>query len=132
MKVRIKKITVHRDARGWVFEPLEGSEVARFRNVHLVWTEPGAVRGNHYHERGTEVVAVTGPTLVRVREEGELHDHLVPAGEVWQFTIPPGIPHAMQNVGDSPVLMIGLNTELLERAAPDVYREALIETGSGG
>lgn len=126
MKVRVEKLTVHRDARGWVYEPLDGNAVAGFRNVHLVCTEPGAVRGNHYHERATEIVAVGGPTLVRVREEGEVRDHVVPAGEVWQFTFPPGVPHAMQNLGDAPVLMLGLNTEFLDRAAPDVHRELLI------
>jgi quercetin dioxygenase-like cupin family protein len=70
---------------------------------------------------------VGGATLVRVREAAEVRDHLVPAGEVWQFTIPPGIPHAMQNVGDSPTLILGLNTEYLDREAPDVRQEVLIE-----
>ncbi|MCP5523564.1 MAG: hypothetical protein H7A46_18660 [Verrucomicrobiales bacterium] len=127
MQIRIEKLVVRRDARGWVYEPLNGNALAGFRNVHLVWTEPGAVRGNHYHERGTEVVAVSGPTLVRFREAGGLRDHLVPPGEVWQFTIPPGIPHALKNVGDRPVLMVGLNTEFLNRDAPDVHREVLID-----
>lgn len=129
MQVLIEKITVYRDARGWVFEPVDGAEIPAFRNVHLVWTEPGAVRGNHFHERGGEVVAVGGPTLVRVLEQGEVRDHRVPEGEFWRFTIPPGVPHALQNVGDAPVLMLGLNTELLDRDAPDVHHHVLIEPG---
>jgi len=64
-RVRITKIKVHQDARGAVFEPLEPELLNGWRNVHAVLTEPGAVRGNHRHLRGTEMSSVGGAALVR-------------------------------------------------------------------
>jgi len=70
MNVVRKSFTVHHDARGAVFEPLTAIALAAQRNVHVVLTEPGQVRGNHYHTRSTEVATLYGPALVRLKESG--------------------------------------------------------------
>jgi quercetin dioxygenase-like cupin family protein len=72
------------------------------------------------------VLAVLGPARVRVEAAGEVRDHQVPAGEVWQFTFPPGVAHAVENAGEQPVFMVGFNTEAHDRAAPDTHPRALI------
>ena len=74
------------------------------RNVHLVLTEPGAVRGNHYHERGREVSVAFGPALLPLPRGGCVRDVLIPEGEAYRFTIPPGVAHAFQNTGRSPIV----------------------------
>src|ERR1700709_700387 len=56
-KVIIEPLRVARDPRGYLFEPL-GSSFEGFHNVHVVFTVPGVVRGNHYHLKGTEVCSV--------------------------------------------------------------------------
>lgn len=129
MRVKVEQVVVHADTRGRVFEPLEGAALGRFRNVHAVLTEPGAVRGNHYHRRGTEVLAVAGPMWVRVREGKTVRDYDVPAGEVWRFTFPPGVAHAMKNIGPEAAWMVGFNTEPHDRSAPDVHPAPLLEPG---
>src|ERR1700750_2393631 len=88
-QVTVEALTVHADQRGSVFEPLEAEALPDQRNVHVVVTEPGAVRGNHLHPRGTETLVIHGPALFRCREEGELADTEIPAGAVYRFTIPP-------------------------------------------
>ena len=125
-QVRITKLKAHADARGVVFEPLEPELLGGWRNVHAVITEPGAVRGNHRHLRGTEVSAVYGEALVRYRANGETRDALVPAGEVWRFEFPPGVAHAFKNTGERPFVLVSFNTELHDPAAPDVERVELI------
>jgi UDP-2-acetamido-2,6-beta-L-arabino-hexul-4-ose reductase len=92
-----------------------------------VLTEPGCLRGNHYHERGTEVLTVVGPALVRIEEEGEAYDLNVPDGEPWRFTIPAGVAHAILNTGPAPILMVAFNSEPHDPARPDVVRRVLIE-----
>jgi dTDP-4-dehydrorhamnose 3,5-epimerase-like enzyme len=125
-RVEIIKLKVHADARGAVFEPLEPQLLHGWQNVHAVITEPGAVRGNHRHLRGTEVSAVVGPALVRYCEDGQTCDARVPEGEVWRFHFPPGVSHAFRNTGDRPFLLVSFNTELHDPAAPDVERVELI------
>lgn len=128
IRVTIERIVVHRDARGSVFEPLAADALAAQRNVHIVLTEPGAVRGNHYHPLGTEVVAFPGPMLVRLRDGDERMDFEVADGEVIKLTIPPGVAHAFKNTGQTLTAMVAFNTEAHDRDQPDVAREVLIET----
>jgi UDP-2-acetamido-2,6-beta-L-arabino-hexul-4-ose reductase len=43
------------------------------KNAHIVISGPGVIRGNHYHKKGEETMAVMGPALVRVRDGNEKH-----------------------------------------------------------
>ncbi len=128
--VLVERLANHRDPRGSVTEPLRPEEFSAQRNAHVVLTEPGCIRGNHYHVRGTEILTVYGPALVRIREAGEDRDTTVPEGEAYRFTLPPGVPHAILNTGRAPILMVAFNTEPHDPAAPDVVREVLIETAT--
>jgi len=125
-KTRIETLDTRRDARGSVFEPVDEVQIAGTRNVHVVVTEPGCVRGNHHHRLGTEISVVTGPALVRLKEHGEIRDIEVPAGETWRFTVPPGVTHAYRNPGPGLMLLIGFNSEVHDPASPDVVREEIL------
>ena len=127
-RMTIEPLSFPTDARGLVLEPIGPEDLPLQRNVHLTLTEPGGVRGNHYHERGTEVSVVLGPALARYLDGGEVRDLHVPEGRAYRFTIPPGVAHAFQNTGDRPMVLIGFNTAVHDRAAPDVVRAVLIET----
>jgi dTDP-4-dehydrorhamnose 3,5-epimerase-like enzyme len=124
--VEIRKLKVHADARGAVFEPLEAALLNGWRNVHTVISEPGAVRGNHRHVRGTEVTAVLGPALVRYRCGAQIEEQQVPAGEAWRFVFPPGTAHAFKNTGTQPSVLVSFNTEAHDGARPDAEHEQLI------
>ncbi len=126
-RVQIETLRQHQDARGSVCEPLRPEELPEMRNVHAVWSEPGAIRGNHYHVRGTEVLTVFGPAMVRIQEESDRYDTDVPAGVAIRFTFPPGIPHAILNTGKTAGLTIAFNSEAHDPARPDVVREVLID-----
>ena len=128
MGVKRELLTLSRDGRGSVCEPLAGAELASQRNVHVVLTEPGQVRGNHYHLRGTETVTVYGPALARVREGGEVSDTHIPEGQAVRFTFPPGVAHAFKNTGERTNVLIAFNTVEHDPRAPDVVRDELIES----
>lgn len=127
MCVRVEPVVLHQDSRGSVFEPLEPKCLPSQRNMHVVVTEPGCVRGNHYHTRGTEVITVQGPALVRIRDGQGIQDTLIPEGVVTRFTIPPGIAHAVQNLGTRPMLLVASSDLAYDPSAPDVVCEILIE-----
>ena len=125
--VEIRKLVTHSDARGAVFEPLEPALLAGWRNVHAVVTEPGAVRGNHRHLRGTgDHREVLGPAMVRYRAGGQIEERQVPAGEAWRFVFPAGTAHAFKNIGAKPFVLVSFNTEEHDPARPDVERDELI------
>lgn len=126
-QVTVENVSFFSDARGWVIEPVSGQLLAGQRNVHVVLSEPGAIRGNHYHERSTEVFVVIGPGRVRVREHGIVRDIPVPEGQAMRFTLPPGVAHAIQNTGSRPMVLMSFGTQPHDRAHPDTVAAVLIE-----
>ena len=114
------------DQRGYVYEPLEEGHLRDQRNVHVVLTEPGAIRGNHFHPTGTEITTVCGPARVRIKEGGELATHDIPDGETWRFTFPPGVVHAFQNTGARQLVLVSFNTLPHDPANPNTVREVIL------
>jgi dTDP-4-dehydrorhamnose 3,5-epimerase-like enzyme len=127
MPLEIDSLTVHSDDRGVVFEPLAVEMIASQHNAHVVLSNPGAIRGNHYHLQGTETIAVVGPALVRVREDGTLRDIEVPEEKVYRFTFPPNVPHAIKNTGDRVNILAAFNTCQHDPQNPDTVQEILIK-----
>ena len=125
-RTRIETVATFEDARGALFEPLDAAGLARQRNTHVVLTEPGCIRGNHFHRLGTEVSVLRGPAFIRLREDGVVHDLEVPAGQTWRLTIPPGVVHAFRNPGPGPMLLVAFNTEEHDPATPDAVREEIL------
>lgn len=126
MDIIIEQIKVHSDERGFVFEPLKAQELSIQRNAHIVVNVPGAIRGNHYHLEGTEIISVTGPALVRIREKEVLRDVEVPEDEVYTFTFPPEVSHSFKNTGDQPNILASFNTLEHDPENPDTVSDILI------
>lgn len=57
-RVTIEELELHADARGLVFEPAQPEHLAAQRNAHVVITQPGGIRGNHYHRHGSEITVI--------------------------------------------------------------------------
>ena len=129
MKKIHEQIDQHTDARGTVFEPLSPAELVRQRNSHVVLSGPGRVRGNHYHTRGTEILAVRGPALVRYREEMEVTDVDVPPREVVVFRFAAGVPHAVRNTGTAENLIVAFRDVEHDPTGSDTIPEILIPPG---
>ena len=126
MKVHIDQLKTLLDLRGIVFEPIDKDNINSQKNIHVVISEPGAVRGNHYHLRGTETLAVVGPALIRVKENDELRDFEVLSGQVYRFIIPPKVVHAIKNIGDKYSILVAFNTVEHNPQKPDQVRESIL------
>jgi UDP-2-acetamido-2,6-beta-L-arabino-hexul-4-ose reductase len=120
--VQIDTVAIHADA---VFEPLGAVELAAQRNVHVVVSEPGAIRGNHRHYVGHEVAVVVGPAVVRYREASVVREVQVAAGVAQRFHFPAGVSHAFRNPGPGLMILASFNTEVHDPAHPDLERDAL-------
>jgi dTDP-4-dehydrorhamnose 3,5-epimerase-like enzyme len=126
MSVNVEEIEVHSDVRGIVFEPIAESSLDKQYNAHIVISHPDAVRGNHYHIKGTETIIVMGPALVRIKEAGKIRDINVPAQKAFRFIIPPMISHAIKNTGRQLNILAAFNTLAHDPANPDVVEDILI------
>ena len=128
MKVQFELIHQNSDSRGSVWEPLSDTELKSQGNCHVVTTQPGGIRGNHYHRVGTEIATQCGPALIVFRDETGTHRLEVNKGEAMRLLIPPGVPHAFKNNGDEPNLLVAFNTEVFNADSPDVVREVILES----
>lgn len=126
MSIKYNKLRVISDSRGFAFEPISADALSRQKNVHVVVSDPGVIRGNHYHPEGEERIAVVGPSLVRFRENDELTDIEIPAGEVYGFAFPPGMGHAIQNLSDRPNILVAFNTVEHDPETPDTIKDVLL------
>jgi len=131
MNERLTSVVIERlrraaDQRGYVYEPLDDVKLRSQRNVHVVLTHPGEIRGNHFHPIGTEITAVSGPARVRFKQGDRLETHDVPEDETWRFTFPPGVVHAIQNTGTGPLTIVSFNTVPHDPRSPDTVREHIL------
>ncbi len=126
MSIKYTNLNVVSDSRGFVFEPLPAGAFSSQKNGHVVFSDPGVIRGNHYHIKGEERIAVVGPSLVRYRQNDEIKDIDIPAGEVYAFTFPPGVGHAIQNLSDRPNVLVAFNTIVHDPEKPDTIKEVLL------
>jgi dTDP-4-dehydrorhamnose 3,5-epimerase-like enzyme len=126
LRAATQSVKTHRDARGTLFEPLSDNELQAQKNVHVVLSHPGEIRGNHVHHTAVETTTVVGPCLVRLKEEGTVRDIEVPAGEILRLTIPPGVVHAFRNTGDSAMVLVSFSTNLHDPAGEDTQREQIL------
>jgi dTDP-4-dehydrorhamnose 3,5-epimerase-like enzyme len=126
MRVYVEELEPKSDARGCVWEPVSPEDLAAQKNCHVVVTEPGGVRGNHFHKVGTEIATQRGPALVRYRDVTGVHEVKIEEGEVYRFVFPPDCAHAFKNTGSTPNLLVAFNTVPHDLASPDVCPEVLL------
>ena len=125
-RASIQAIKSHQDARGAVFEPLSDEQLVAQKNVHVVLTQPQAVRGNHVHLTATEITTVVGPCLIRLKEQGAIRDIEVAPGEIVRLEIPPGVVHAFRNTGDSAMVLVSFSTNVHDPQGGDTAREEIL------
>jgi dTDP-4-dehydrorhamnose 3,5-epimerase-like enzyme len=102
VNVTIRTSVVDSDKRGFLAKPMTEGQVESVSNVHLVSLEPHAVRGNHYHRNQTEYICVIGGRVKFVavdNETGERIDTILEGSDAPVITVPPGVTHALQNIG---------------------------------
>ena len=96
------------DERGWAFFPFQGDLASipagiDLTSFHVVKTEPGHVRGNHFHPETAEWLHVFGQAFELFwQEDGENKSETFYEENLIIF-IPPNIPHAVKNIGSGPM-----------------------------
>jgi dTDP-4-dehydrorhamnose 3,5-epimerase-like enzyme len=126
MALNYKRLRVVSDSRGVVFEPVETNDIERYKNAHVVISGPGVIRGNHYHEKGEETMAVMGPALVRINDNTGNMEVEVPAGEAYQFIFLAGVTHAIKNLSTRSNVLMAFNTVEHDPQNPDTVKDVIL------
>jgi dTDP-4-dehydrorhamnose 3,5-epimerase-like enzyme len=106
------------DERGGITGLLQGVEL---REVNLVRSQAGTVRGGHYHQRTREYFCILSGaievTLAGLQGEGK---EVFTAGPGQVFLVEPGAVHTFRVLEDS--TWINLLDQPMDPKAPDIHR----------
>lgn len=131
MKPLIKKIKLrlHKWENGNLVENTLEKIVTDSKHFFVSKSDPGVVRGNHYHRRKSEwFYLIQGKCKVRAvdprtkqKEEFTLKDnqHII-------LNFEPNIVHAFKNVGKNEMILMALVNESHNQKDPDTYKYVIL------
>jgi dTDP-4-dehydrorhamnose 3,5-epimerase-like enzyme len=123
--MKIIDVEKHSDQRGWVREIYSGELGASLQNIHLGTMEPGAVRGNHRHDKSREwITFLHGPVKVYLQKNSEEESFTLEPDKTIKFE--PEEAHAFENNGKNTVFFIAWRDHLYTDDDPDTKPEKLV------
>jgi dTDP-4-dehydrorhamnose 3,5-epimerase-like enzyme len=123
--VRVDRLEIKRDDRGWLTEVLRSShhtQGAKIAQLYVTVGNPGKTKGKHFHTRKVEWFSVvSGNAKLFLRDTRTGKEQVVPMGEANMVTvmIPPHVAHAITNEGDIPFYLIVVVSEEFNPQDPD-------------
>ncbi|MFH0817893.1 MAG: dTDP-4-dehydrorhamnose 3,5-epimerase family protein [Candidatus Micrarchaeota archaeon] len=133
--VELKKLTAHRDARGFLFEILRGSDKIKadgqkFGQVYMSACYPSVIKGKHMHKQQTDhLTIVSGNGVIHLHDTRESsptkgEKMAVDAGEknLVLVKIPPEVWHSIENTGTQTILFLNYVTREYNSKEPDEFR----------
>jgi UDP-2-acetamido-2,6-beta-L-arabino-hexul-4-ose reductase len=117
------------DHRGYLVENTDPKIITGSKHFLYTMSAPGVVRGNHYHKHKVEWFCiikgkcrfVTENIKTRQREETVVTDT-----DNILFRTEPFIAHAMENVGNTEMILLGFVNKVLDPKQPDTYSYKVI------
>ena len=130
-KVKIKKLDVKADNRGFVAEIVRDEDLEnpnkKFGQIYVTTAKPGQTKGKHYHERKTEwFCVVKGKGLLTLIDKASNDRQEIKMGEdnMVAVQIPPNVWHAIKNTGDNEMYLLAYIDESFNPNDPDtIYEE---------
>lgn len=122
MNVKVRKLSVVKDDRGWLTEVFNGTPT---RNMHLVCIRPGSARGGHYHKNRTEwAYTIFGSATVVFRNLVTHEDKRLDTNSdsPLLIEIPAFIHHTFLNTTNKDVIVM-IGSDMIYRPdEPDTYK----------
>jgi UDP-2-acetamido-2,6-beta-L-arabino-hexul-4-ose reductase len=111
------------DPRGSLVELLKSPP---FGQIFVSRSNPGVVRGNHYHDTKIEKFCVVqGRAAICFRHilGGEVIRYEVSGEEMTVVDIPPGYTHSIENLGDGEMVTLFWSSQVFDPGQPDTFPE---------
>ena len=109
------------DERGAFVELLRTNECGQFS---ISYSNPGIVRGNHYHHTKMErFMVIKGKAKISFSSiiSDDKFSFIVDDREIKIITIPVGYTHNIENIGDDEMILAIWCNELFDKEHPDTY-----------
>ena len=110
------------DERGSLAEFLKSQSAGQ---LFISRTQPGKVRGNHYHHTKTEkFFVVEGDAIIRFRRvdgTGKTLEYPVSGLDFRVVDIPPDYTHSIENVGEGELVVLFWASEIFDPECPDTF-----------
>lgn len=130
--VRLKRLSIIEDARGWLMEVLRDDDEVfeRFGQVYVTTAFPGVVKAWHAHRlqrdnftciRGTMRVALFDPRDGSPTK-GRVNEFVIPSTAPILLSVPPEVYHGFRAEGDEMAYMLSIPTRHYDHDRPDEYR----------
>jgi dTDP-4-dehydrorhamnose 3,5-epimerase-like enzyme len=123
-----------REPKGRSFTPFKDPDLTDkididWTTFHTVSMEPGTIRGNHFHSQATEwLLFCGGPVLLAWQDpDSETIKKFGIKDNETLVIIPPGVKHAVKNVGNQVLYLIAFRSPALSSEEPEVLPSLLIE-----
>lgn len=128
MKIKIRKIQVKKDERGWLIEAVKSTDVGKFPFglVHVTSARPGFTRGCHYHKRKTEwfcLIKGEGQLFLKDLKTNKEKKLKLTEKKMRLVGITPNIFHSIKNVGKKDLILLAYASEDYNSKDPDTFRE---------
>lgn len=127
-KIKIKKLNIKSDQRGWLVEVLSSSDVNNrpFGLIHVTTAKPGFIKGEHYHKRKTEwfcVIKGEGKLMLRDLDTQKTREIMLGEDSMSIVEIPPYIFHSIKNIGNEDLYLLAYVSESFDPKDPDTFKE---------
>jgi len=123
-------LDIKTDQRGSLAEFLKSPSMGQ---IFVSRTNPGVIRGDHYHHTKTEkFLVLEGEAVIRFRHiqsesresgVGEVIEYRVRGEDYQVVDIPPGYTHSIENVGTGVLVTLFWASEMFDSDRPDTYFE---------
>ncbi|MCS7225046.1 MAG: dTDP-4-dehydrorhamnose 3,5-epimerase family protein [Armatimonadetes bacterium] len=130
--VRIRRLTVFADDRGWLMEILrcDDEEFDQFGQVYLTTCYPGVIKAWHCHQKQTDrFCVIKGMAKVVLFDDrpssptrGQTQVFFIGERNPCLLVIPPGVWHGFTAIGNEPAYLINCPNRPYDRHNPDELR----------
>jgi dTDP-4-dehydrorhamnose 3,5-epimerase len=119
------------DPRGTLKKVLRQSQLKNtgIQEVYLLYTNPGGIRGNHYHKNTLEFfLVVLGTATVALQAPGEKTSKTISLAAEGNLLlkVPPQVAHAFKNEGEGQLIILALSTREYSPLDTDTFPQTLL------
>lgn len=130
--VKIKKLNLIPDERGWLMEILRCDDeiFEKFGQVYLTTAYPGVVKAWHYHKLQTDnFTCIKGMMKITLYDAcknsktyGEINEFFIGDKNPLLIKVPPMVYHGFKAIGNDVAYFLNISTLPYNRQEPDEYR----------